>query len=291
MNDRRTRILRSLVRLTVFAVVTVVLWWFLAGTIVPFVDVLVASALSLGLTMLIVTTAMMRIYELRPFGDVGFFLNRAGAVHLGMGAVLGAGTSLLVVAVQWACGLARFERVAYMSHGGMTISFWFLVLLVGATGEELLFRGYGFQHLIRALGPWLSIGSTSILFAWGHSANPAFSRVGLVNTALFGVVFGYAYWRTLDLWLPLGMHFAWNFALATVGANVSGLKIKLMGITVVPVGSVLWSGGEYGPEASLVTTLVLVGTGVFLWKAPLLRQHQGILAEQEAEQGQAGMVR
>ena len=276
----RARLLGSLIRLTVFVFVSMVLWWFLAGLITPLAETLVASALSLGLTMLITTAVMMRIYELRPFHDVGLFFNRAGATHLGVGVVLGVGSSLVVVAMEWAGGWARFERVAFVSHGALTLSFWFLILLIGSTAEELLFRGYGFQHLVRAFGPWFSILSTSALFAWGHSANPAFSRVGLINTALFGIVFGYAFWRTRDLWLPLGMHFAWNFSLATIGANVSGLKIKLMGISMVATGSPLWSGGDYGPEASLATTVVLAATGVFLWKAPLERQERGLLAHQ-----------
>ena len=277
----RARLLSSLIRFAVFVVVSIVLWWFLAGAITPFFDTLVASALSLGLAMLITTSVMMRIYEMRPFHDVGLFFNRTGARHFGVGLMLGAGSSLLVVALEWAGGWARFERVAFVSHGAFALSFWFLILLIGSTGEELLFRGYGFQHLLRVFGPWFSIPSTSVLFAWGHSANPAFSRVGLINTALFGVVFGYAFWRTRDLWLPLGMHFAWNFSLATIGANVSGLKIKLMGISMMATGSPLWSGGDYGPEASLVTTLVPAATGVFLWKAPLGRQERGLLARQE----------
>jgi membrane protease YdiL (CAAX protease family) len=274
-----TRIFRSLLRLTVFALVTVVLWWFLAGLITPFFETLVASALSLGITVLITSAGMMRIYEGKPFHVVGLFFNRTGAMHLGMGLVLGAGSSMLVVGVQWAFGWARFERVALLSHGLLTLSFWFLVLWIGATGEELLFRGYGLQHLVRAFGPWLSIPSTSLLFAWGHSANPAFARLSLINTAMFGLVFGYAYWRTRDLWLPLGMHFAWNFSLATIGANVSGLRIKLMGISVISTGPPLWSGGDYGPEASLVTTVVLAALAVFLWRFPLGRQEQGILAQ------------
>ena len=277
------RISSSLIRLVVFVIVTVILWWFLAGLITPFVETLVASALSLGLTVTVTTAVMMRIYEMQPFHVVGFFFNRSGAVHLGIGLMLGAGSSLLLVVVQWVCGWARFERVGFLSHGVLTLSFWFLVLVIGAAGEELLFRGYGFQHLIRAFGPWFSITSTSALFAWGHSANPAFSRVGMINTALFGLLFGYAYWRTRDLWLPLGMHFAWNFSLAVVGSNVSGLKIKLLGLSVVPAGPALWSGGEYGPEASLLATIALAAMVVFVWRAPLERQQQGLLSARETD--------
>ncbi|MBI3696328.1 MAG: CPBP family intramembrane metalloprotease [Acidobacteria bacterium] len=273
------RVAASLIRLTVFVVVTMVLWWCFAGVIhLIGVETIVTSALSLGSAVLLTTTMMMRIYEMQPFHMVGFFFNRAGAMHFMAGVVLGAGSSLIIVGIQWTFGWARVERVAFLSHGVLTLSFWFLILLVGAIGEELLFRGYGFQHLIKAFGPWLTLTSTSVLFAWMHSANPAFSRVGLINTALFGALFGYAYWRTRDLWLPLGLHFAWNFSLATIGANVSGLKIKLLGISMVSTGLPLWSGGEYGPEASLFTTFALVAMGVIVWRAPLVRQEQGILA-------------
>ena len=273
---RATVVFRSLLRLVVFVVLTLVSWWLAAWAVVPFVDALVASALSLGLSVLVSTFLMMRLYEMRPFYHVGLFANHAGAVHLGVGIALGGGSSLLILAVQWAFGWVRLERAPNPDGWLPTLAFGVVVLAVGAVGEELLFRGYGFQHLIRAFGPWFSVLSTSLLFGWAHTANPSFSRVSMINTAMFGIVFGYAYWRTRDLWLPLGMHFAWNFSLAVVGANVSGLKIKLLGISVVSTGPALWSGGDYGPEASLLTTAVLVASTVFLWRVRLDRQLQGL---------------
>jgi len=268
--------LRSLLRLVVFLLVTVPPWWLIAGLLAPFLDLLVTSAVSLGVVTLLSTAGMMRIYEMRPFYTVGFFANRAGGVHLAIGLALGAGCSLFIIGSQWAAGLVRMERAGDTPGWAGSLVLGFGVLLVGATGEELLFRGYAFQHLLCAFGPWLTITSTSVLFALAHNANPASSAVGAINTGLFGLVFGYAYWRTRDLWLPLGMHFAWNFSLGVVGANVSGLKIRLMGISFVSTGPGIWSGGDYGPEASLLTTLVLAGIGVFLYKTRLGRQEQGI---------------
>lgn len=276
-------ILRSLLRAVVFVLITFFLWWGAASLIVPFVDALVASAVSLGVAVLVSTALMMRLYEMRPFYHVGLFANHAGAVHLGVGVALGAGTSLLIVGVQLVCGWVKIERVPNPESWTSTLSFGLIVLVVGAVGEELLFRGYAFQHLIRAFGPAVSILSTSLLFGWAHTANPSFTRVSMINTAMFGVVFGYAYWRTRDLWLPLGMHWAWNFSLATIGANVSGLKIKLLGISVVSTGPALWSGGDYGPEASLLATFALVAVAAFLWRVRLDRQLQGILAVPEGE--------
>ncbi|MBI3666311.1 MAG: CPBP family intramembrane metalloprotease [Acidobacteria bacterium] len=274
------RFFRSLIRLVVFFLFTWIAWWLVAKMITPLVDMLVASALSLAVAVVSITAVMMRIYELQPFYVVGFFWNRVALAHLKMGLALGAGSSLLIVLIQWAGGWVRLERIGPIPNAWATFLFGFFILAVGATGEELLFRGYGFQHLICAFGPWFSILFTSGLFALAHTANPSFSRLSLINTGLFGLVFGYAYWRTRDLWLPLGMHFAWNFSLTTIGATVSGLKIKLTAVSVVSAGSRLWSGGDYGPEASLVTSFVLLATMGLLWKRPPARQQQGIVAAQ-----------
>lgn len=278
----RGRVLPSALRLAVFLVSTFFLWWMLASLLTPLVnESLAVSAVSLCAAVMLVTTFMMKVYEFAPLYVVGLFANRLGMIHLGTGLALGTGASTFVVAAQWGGGWARLERGAAPPDWLPTLSFGFLVLLVGAAGEEMFFRGYGFQHLLRAFGPWASVLTTSGLFAWAHAHNPSFSVVGMVNTGLFGAVFGYAYWRTRDLWLPFGMHFAWNFSLAAVGANVSGLKIRLTGLSVAAQGSLLWSGGAYGPEASLWATVMLMGALVYFWKAPQRRQERGILAGEE----------
>jgi membrane protease YdiL (CAAX protease family) len=270
-------VVRSLVRLVVFVVLTFLLWWILGAVLAPVTDVLIASVLSLSVAVLTTTALMMRIYEMRPFYHVGLFANGLAAAHLVRGLLMGTLSSLGIIAVQGLAGWVQFEPVPVEGSRMAAAAFGFILLLVGATGEELLFRGYGFQQLLCGFGPWLTIGATSGLFAWAHTANPAASPAGMINTALFGLVFGYAYWRTQDLWLPLGMHFSWNFSLAAIGANVSGLKIKLLGVSVVPTGPPLWTGGDYGPEGSALTSVTLVVLFLLLWRLPLGRQEQGLL--------------
>jgi hypothetical protein len=99
----------------------------------------------------------------------------------------------------------------------------------------------------------------------------------LANTAGFGILFGYAVMRTHDIWLPIGLHFGWNFTLPLFGVNVSGLTIRLTGFTMRWSAGTLWSGGDYGPEASLLTSAVLLLLFGYLWKAPLRRQHSALL--------------
>jgi len=151
------------------------------------------------------------------------------------------------------------------------------VLLFGSAHEEMLFRGYGFQILLRSIGAWATVLPVGIVFAALHAVNPNSTYLALANTAGFGILFGYAFLRSRDLWLPIGLHFGWNFTLPLFGVNVSGLKIGMTGYSMQWSAGALWSGGEYGPEASILTSMVLVGLFAYLWKAPVERQASPLL--------------
>jgi hypothetical protein len=47
--------------------------------------------------------------------------------------------------------------------------------------------------------------------------------------------------------------------------------------------SELWSGGAYGPEASVLTTVVVVSLIVLLSKAPLVRHEARLLTPRRQE--------
>jgi membrane protease YdiL (CAAX protease family) len=148
------------------------------------------------------------------------------------------------------------------------------LLLFGAAGEEVVFRGYGFQVLLRALGPFATIVPTGVLFALLHASNPnAWDyKLGLVNTAGFGILFGYAFLRSRDLWLPIALHYGWNLTLPFFGVNISGITMRVTGYVLEWRVGPLWSGGEYGPEASILTSCMFVVLWLYLWKAPIRRQ-------------------
>ena len=78
--------------------------------------------------------------------------------------------------------------------------------------EELLFRGILFRWLEEFGGSWLALLLTSALFGAAHLGNPnatAFSAFCIAVEA--GVLLGAAYMLTRSLWLPMGLHAAWNF--------------------------------------------------------------------------------
>ncbi len=223
----------------------------------------------------------MRIYERRSLADIGMHWNDASIANLGWGLLGGAGAAALVLAPPLAAGAASLRGVPGAEAQFGAIAFVTVLLFFGAAGEEILFRGFGFQLLLRTLGYAATILPVAIVFALLHANNPNATVLGLANTAGFGVLFGVAYLRSRDLWLPIGLHFGWNITLPLFGVPVSGLKIGMMGYAMEWTAGSLWSGGAYGPEGSILTTGVLLALFVFLVRAPVRRQTSVLLDPME----------
>jgi uncharacterized protein len=223
------------------------------------------------------TWLCLRIYEDAPITAVGLWWNGSARNNLLFGLAGGIGAACLAVGPLFLTGGAKIVRYEPTSGGGIVVGLF--CLSAGAIGEEMAFRGYGFQLLLSKLGAWAAIIPVGIAFGLMHAANPDSSRFGIVNTAGFGIAFGYAYLRSRDLWLPIGLHLGWNCALPAFGANLSGLKIfrEILGYEAVWKTDSIWSGGAYGPEASVLTSASLVILGVYLWKAPIRRQMSPIV--------------
>jgi hypothetical protein len=247
------------------------------GAPVVFYWVLGMAGMLAGVTLTVLFSAIfanwlvLSIYQNRSLLALGLWWNRASAENLAYGMLGGIGAACLVLAPPLMVGAAHLASAAERPSTGTPL-FVILILAAGAVGEELLFRGYGFQVLLAAFGPYATIVPVGVLFALMHSGNPNANWFGLANTAGFGILFGYAFLRTRDLWLPIGLHFGWNFTLPIFGVNLSGLRMNITGHEMVWTAGDLWSGGEYGPEASLLTSAVLFLLFVYLWKAPLHRQ-------------------
>jgi membrane protease YdiL (CAAX protease family) len=144
-----------------------------------------------------------------------------------------------------------------------------LLLFCGAAGEEIAFRGFTLQYLIRGYGGWVAVPAIGILFGLLHADNPGATALGVTNTIGFGVLFGFAVMRSKDLWVAIGLHFGWNLALPFLGVGLSGLTIRLTAYQLSWKAGDLWSGGLYGPEASVLTSGVLLLLAAAVWRVPV----------------------
>ncbi|MFY1621814.1 CPBP family intramembrane glutamic endopeptidase [Micromonospora sp. WMMD723] len=158
----------------------------------------------------------------------------------------------------------------YHVHGtgsvtGMVGLFGFMA--AAAVTEELLFRGLLFRLVEERLGTWLSLLVTGVLFGLVHLANPDAGVWGATAVTIeAGFMLAACYAATRTLWVPIGLHFGWNFAAAGIFSVVVSGNGESQGLLDASTsGPTLLSGGDFGPEASLYTVLAgLALTVVFL---------------------------
>ncbi len=221
-----------------------------------------------AIAVLLATSLMLGAIEHRRFDFVGLDPYPAWGWQLGAGFGAGLGLMTLIVALEAFTHHLRLSvdvsRPAYL----VPLLFSLVLFALGALHEELLFRGYAFQRLIDILGPATSTLLLGAAFGAVHLGNPNASRVGAVNTALVGILFALLYLRSGRLWLPIGVHWGWNFAEAGFGLPVSGITIGQTPLHAEYQGATLFHGGPYGPEASIFATVViaLATLLVFYWK-------------------------
>ncbi len=179
------------------------------------------------------------------------------------GLAIGTGLMLVITGLLAALGVYRMSGASL--NTGIVVG---LMIGVGAAfAEEILFRGLLLRLLDAWLGTWPALAVTSALFGGVHLANPGATTLGAVAIMIeAGVMLGAAYLLTRRLWLPIGIHLAWNFVQGGIfGGNVSGTDLAgprgLFDSTLTGPG---WlSGGTMGVEGSVVT--VVAGAALALW--------------------------
>jgi len=186
--------------------------------------------------------------------------------HLGLG--LAAGFLVFSAAVAVAALLGIY-RITGPGDASQLLAALIGPTLFAAVSEELIFRGIMFRWLEEFGGSWLALLLTSAFFGAAHLHNPNASSVAAVGIALeAGVMLGAAYMLTRSLWLPMGIHAAWNFTQGEVfdipvsGSDAHGL------VTAKLSGPPLLSGNGFGLEASIIAIVIATSFGLWLlWMA------------------------
>ena len=229
--------------------------WFTRG---DFAEILYRCIL---LVLLLVGYSLMGMVldgQNEPFKAMGLVRRATAAREFGLGAALGWG--LVVLAV-----------LPMALAGRLYVSFWhsprilFLfalnlgVIAVASLAEEVVFRGYPFQRLIEGIGPTAATIVLAVFFGLEHMGNPDASATSVLVTMLAGVLLSLAYLRTHALWLPWGLHLAWNLSMGGFfGFPVSGNTDFATMVQTDAAGPRWLTGGAYGPEAALPALFVLL---------------------------------
>jgi membrane protease YdiL (CAAX protease family) len=191
---------------------------------------------------------------------------KGATAAVGRGALIGVGMFGAVILNIAFLGFYRIEGLGSVTGAVGLIGFMAAV----AVTEELIFRGILFRAIEQWTGTWLALTLTGVLFGLVHLANPQASLWGAIAIAIeAGGMLAAAYAATRTLWVPIGLHFGWNFAAAGIfGTVVSGNDTPQGLLAGVTSGPALFTGGEFGPEGSAYAVLFgLLLTIAFMWLA------------------------
>lgn len=233
----------------------------IGGSLPPWGDVAglaLQSAITIGLALIAYKLAIRHLGE-QPGDDLPW----AGAAKgLGIGLALGGALIAAVVAV--AAVLDVYNVVGQGTFEALVPTL-LAAAIVPAFMEELLFRGILFRWIEAFAGSWIALFVTSALFGLAHIYNPNaswFSSFAIAVEA--GVLLGGAYMLTRSLWMPIGLHAAWNFTQGFVfDVPVSGIDGDGL-VQARLSGPELLSGGHFGLEASLIALAIATAAGAWL---------------------------
>jgi membrane protease YdiL (CAAX protease family) len=202
----------------------------------------------------------------QSFRALGLWFYSGWHRDLGLGVLIGAVMMAIVVGAMAAANLLQYGGHSEGCNGLWLVELGFLLFLAAAA-EELAFRGYGFQRLIESVGPVWATVIFSALFGFAHRGNPAATPLSTASTVLVGILFSVAYLRTRALWLPIGLHWAWNFVQGPI------FSLPVSGVTFpgellrANISGVWWlTGGAYGPEGGAISIVVYGLAILWLWR-------------------------
>ena len=155
-------------------------------------------------------------------------------------------------------------RVADITWNGdalVTSLFFFLVV---AVGEEVLFRGIIFRMVDQRWGTEVALIVSALIFGFVHITNENATVWASVAIAVeAGILLAAAYKWSGTLWLPIGIHWAWNFVQGPVfGFAVSGNETQSLVQSVID-GPRWLTGGAFGAEASVPAFVFGLAFAVF----------------------------
>ena len=217
-----------------------------------------------------------RCIEVRPVRSMGarkekFFAHYFTGIAVGL-------TMMTVIALSGALsGITEISVCSNISFG--TLGLFFLGFIVQGMSEEFIFRGY----LMTTIGgsgckTAIAVAISSVGFALAHVTNPGFGVLPFINLTLFGVFAGLYIILFDNIWGACAIHSVWNFSQGNIfGISVSGTADTESVLRSTPVSSHdFLTGGEFGIEGSILSTLVLgIGIAVTLymiWKKQSAKQ-------------------
>lgn len=201
----------------------------------------------------------VKVIEKNSLSSLGF-VKRNWLKYLGWGILISLLQMGVIALVYQVGGIGTFKLNELSLEPILFIlglfPFW---LLQGGT-EEVATRGWLLTRIAARTNLPLAIAISSSLFGILHMGNAGVTFLSVLNIILDGVLAGLLFIYTDSIWLVVAQHGTWNY----VQGNLLGFQVSGTGADAsifrftMGAGPDWLTGGAFGAEGSIITTLVLL---------------------------------
>jgi uncharacterized protein len=181
--------------------------------------------------------------------------------YLAGGILLGAGLAAAVILVQYLAHVLTI--ISSRPFPPILPNLW--NTFVNSIAAEVLIIGVFFRLTEKWLGSWIALLILTILFVILHISAPGATIISAIAVSMHAAfLLGPAYIYTRSLWVPIAIHFAWDFSYAGIcGASINGYTVDNSLLNTITNGSDLWTGGYFGPQGSVQAAALSLLMGIF----------------------------
>lgn len=209
----------------------------------------------------------VKVIEKNSLSTLGF-VKKNWLKYLGWGILISLLQMGVIALVYQVGGIGTFELNELSLEPILFIlglfPFW---LLQGGT-EEVATRGWLLTRIAARTNLPLAIAISSSLFGILHMGNAGVTFLSVLNIILDGVLAGLLFIYTASIWLVVAQHGTWNYVQGNLlGFQVSGTGADASIFSFTMGDGPDWlTGGEFGAEGSIITTLVLLLSVVMVYR-------------------------
>ena len=181
---------------------------------------------------------------------------------IGNGLFIGFSYFIIVTVTMSLCGYYHIKSIQFDWEKQL---FSFTLFFLVAVSEEIFFRGILFRMINRRWNLWAALVISALIFGGLHIFNDNATLWSSIAIAIeAGSLLGAAYAYSKNLWLPIGIHWIWNYTQGNIlGFPVSG-EDNVTSIITPEISGPQWlTGGSFGAEASVISAVI--GLLISLW--------------------------